>query len=260
MEKLLAAFFLFAIAFIAPATAAETDLSSYPQPGRVIQDIAGMPGEAGDEVIAGRQAGRLLMLANTLAYRYNSSGNYHSLPPAAKAMYETYLKAASEIRDRIQLSPGWREKCGYFSRLLERCFRDNYNHARVEYQHSAEAVRQAAELYFPEAERERFIRLADPHGLRATHEAAGEEKGRQHFLNILSVCCLVFGIFQLVWVAVSAYRMGKYRFHNTNESGVVAYGSFGALLKDRLRAFRTAMTMLSAFLLIGIGLFVRIFI
>ena len=236
------------------------NLRSYPTPSQAIEDVAKAQDQPKPEVLAGRQAGRLLMLANTLAYGYSSSGNISSAPAETRRLHEEYQAGFKAIQNEIQSRPEWRKQCGYFSRLLETCFKDNYNYAKAEFQHGSVAAMDAAGLYFPAAEQARFIALADPHGLGEKYRTRGDENERKRNVNIISLACIGLGLVALLKALVSGYRMGKYRFENTTDAGAIRYDSYKGFLGDRFKAVGIALSVLLGLFLLAIGVGIRIFI
>lgn len=135
--------------------AADADfVRHFPSPEQVRTDIADRRGDAKPEELVGREAGRLLMLGQTLEQLYG--GNLRRAPAAVQALHADYLKAYERIHgnERQALIA---EDCSPPTRLLGNCVRENYLKAEGDYKFGLDATVEAAELYMPEAYRSRFI-------------------------------------------------------------------------------------------------------
>lgn len=231
----------------------------YPDPAQVKADIAAAAGDVRAEEVAGRQAGRLLMLANTIVYTYSSSGNTSALPAAQQRRHDGYVDAYKAIEGTMRATPGWAD-CGYFANLLGTCLRQNFNYARNEYEHGRHTAEETAALYFPEAMRPRFVQLADFHGLDARRRDVQAENDRQRFINLFSWACLLAGALNIGLALRRFFRLRKYEFENTTDGGAVRFSSFGAVLGHGARSGLSALQLLAGLLLVGLGVAVRAFI
>lgn len=129
-------------------------LRHFPTPERVRADIVAKAGDARPEEVVARQAGRLMMLGETLAHPYG--GKVRGAPPMAQKLHAAYWDAYGRIRD------GERKRfiaddCGAASKLTGSCVRTNYLRAEGEYKHGLDPALETAALYFPEQYRERFV-------------------------------------------------------------------------------------------------------
>lgn len=136
-------------------------LTTFPDPLRVRADLArvGQAEGASPLVIAARQAGRFLMLADVVENTADTPG--YPLPPSLARLRALYVVHFLDIRDRIDptLEP-MGQGCGPLSGMLGGCKRRTFYNTRVDYEYDRGPATEAAELYIPEALRDRFIDMS----------------------------------------------------------------------------------------------------
>ena len=217
-------------------------LAHYPSAQQVQSDLLATAGNAEPEEIAGRQAGRLLMLHSALAHTGSSSGNVSQASRPARQLLDSYSQAYRALEEKMQADPDWREKCGYLGNLFDTCRRQRFAREENYFQASLQEAQETAQLYFPPEYRDRFVDLTGAGGSRQRfadyqserREAGRAERGRE-FRKKLPV---ILGGFSLIPLAIGiilfaiARRIGsslaRYEFHNTSAGGVVEFASFQA--------------------------------
>lgn len=141
-------------------------LRSYPDPQRVRADLAAAGGDVSDAALAGRQAGRVAMLANSLDGLLSNTAEARR-PADVTQLRARYWLHFHDIRARIEPTltdscPRWQFWC--------RTRQQAFNTARGSYEHDLARVQEAAALYFPESFRERFVDSTGVGGSRAGHK------------------------------------------------------------------------------------------
>ncbi|MGR4877059.1 hypothetical protein [Pseudoxanthomonas sp. LARHCG66] len=219
-----------------------TALKRYPSPEQVQSDILADAGDAEPEEVAGRQAGRLMMLHSALAHTWSSSGNVSQAPPSARELLDAYSQAYRAINKRMEAEPGWRDKCGYFGNLFDTCRRQRFVREMGYFKASPQAAQEVAQRYFPPEYQDRFVDLTGVGGSRQRfadyqserHEAGRAERGREFrkklplILGGLSLIPLGIGVGLLALARQTGNSLNRYEFHNTSAGGVVEFASFEA--------------------------------
>lgn len=130
-------------------------LRLYPDPVRVRTDLVEQGGWDNDAELAGRQAGRLMMLHNSLK---GLQGNYNSIdedrwPADVVQRSRIYRLHFFDLRDRLEPTLG-----GSCSRIpFVSCRRRDFHETRGDYQYNLEHAVETANLYFPANFHERFV-------------------------------------------------------------------------------------------------------
>jgi type IV secretory pathway TraG/TraD family ATPase VirD4 len=137
-------------------------LRHFPDPLRVRSDLARSGSDVDDAVLAGRQAGRFLMLDNAL------DGFSNNRPPRdVQRRKRLYALNFHDIRNRIRST--FTDSC---SRLAFLCQtrQQKFNGASGSYKWDSTPARETAALYFPEAMRDRFFDATGIGGSREGHK------------------------------------------------------------------------------------------
>lgn len=142
-------------------------LRYFPDPQRARADLAANSGGIDDATLAGRQAGRMLMLQNAL----NGFSNNRK-PLEVQRRYRLYGLHFVDIRDRMR--PTFTDTCSALSIGCQTRNQRFYN-AQGRYKWSAATARETAQLYFPEALHARFFDATGIGGSRIGHQAYQEE-------------------------------------------------------------------------------------
>ncbi len=130
-------------------------LRLYPDPVRVRTDLAEQGGWDNDAELAGRQAGRFMMLHNSLK---GLQGNYNSIdedrwPADVVQRSRIYRLHFFDLRDRLEPTLG-----GGCSRIpFVSCRRRDFHETRGDYQYNLGQAVETANLYFPANFHERFV-------------------------------------------------------------------------------------------------------
>lgn len=130
-------------------------LRLYPDPVRVRTDLVEQGGWDNDAELAGRQAGRFMMLHNSLK---GLQGNYNSIdedrwPADVVQRSRIYRLHSFDLRDRLEPTLG-----GGCSRIpFVSCRRRDFHETRGDYQYNHEHAVETANLYFPANFHERFV-------------------------------------------------------------------------------------------------------
>ena len=130
-------------------------LRLYPDPVRVRADLAEQGGWDNDAELAGREAGRFMMLHNSLK---GLQGNYNSIdedrwPADVVQRSRIYRLHFFDLRDRLEPTLG-----GGCSRIpFVSCRRRDFHETRGDYQYDLVYAVETANLYFPANFHERFV-------------------------------------------------------------------------------------------------------
>lgn len=149
---------------------ANTDyLQSFPDPQKVRADIAAASLGVSDVELAGRQAGRVAMLANALEGLQGPTGttDRYRWPADVAQLHARYWLHFHDLRARMEPTftdtcPRWQFWC--------RTRAQTFNNARGSYEHDLARAQETAALYFPEGFRDRFVDTTGVGGSRAGHK------------------------------------------------------------------------------------------
>lgn len=141
-------------------------LRAYPDPQRVRADIAASSGDVSDTELAGRQAGRMTMLANSLKGLQGNTAESR-WPADVTQRIRIYWLHFYDLRDRM--NPTFTDTCARWQ-FWCKTRGEVFNRARVHYEHDLERAQETATLYFPESFRERFVDSTGVGGSRAGHK------------------------------------------------------------------------------------------
>lgn len=141
-------------------------LRSYPDPQRVRADLSTSSAGVSDVTLAGRQAGRMAMLASSLEGLQGNTGE-NRWPADVTQRFRLYWLHFYDIRARME--PTFTDTCASWQ-FWCRTRAQEFNSERGVYQHSLAQAQEAAALYFPESFRERFVDSTGVGGSRAEHE------------------------------------------------------------------------------------------
>lgn len=198
-------------------------LRLYPDPVRVRTDLVEQGGWDNDAELAGRQAGRFMMLHNSLK---GLQGNYNSIdedrwPADVVQRSRIYRLHFFDLRDRLEPTLG-----GGCSRIpFVSCRRRDFHETRGDYQYDLEHAVETANLYFPANFHERFVDSTGIGGsreeyrqyqekLRAEREQQEEMRDAQDpasrsikigligFVIIMAVCGL------MIWLSRNGKKRG----------------------------------------------------
>lgn len=217
-------------------------LAHYPSAAQVQSDLLATAGDAEPDDIAGRQAGRLMMLHSALAHTASSSGNVSQASGPAQELLDAYSRAYRSIDEKMQADPDWRKKCGYLDNLFDTCRRQRFAREKNYFKASPQAARETAQLYFPPGYQDRFVDLTGVGGRRQRfadyqserHEAGRAGRGREFrkklpiVLGGFSLIPLGIGIVLFALARRTGNSLARYEFHNTSAGGVVEFASFEA--------------------------------
>lgn len=149
------------------ATARTDYLQSFPDPQKVRADLAAASPGVSDVELAGRQAGRMAMLANALK---GLQGNVaESRWPADVAQLRArYWLHFHDIRARMEATftdtcPRWQFWC--------KTRQEMFHSARGAYEHDLARAQETAALYIPQALQDRFVDATGVGGSRTAHAA-----------------------------------------------------------------------------------------
>lgn len=144
-------------------------LRAYPDPQRVRADLATASNGVGDVELAGRQAGRMAMLANSLEGLQGPTGatDKNRWPADVAQRIRIYWIHFYDLRDRM--NPTFTDTCARWQ-FWCKTRGEVFNRARVHYEHDLERAQETAALYFSEGFRERFVDTTGVGGSRAGHE------------------------------------------------------------------------------------------
>lgn len=154
------------------ATLRTPHLRDFPDPARVRADLAARPNGANATVVAGRQAGRLLMLSKSLKGIEGGGPLDEDTWPADVAQrYFLYILHFLDIRDRMEPTLG-----GDCSQIpFTPCPRRDFHQTLGAYQHNEDKAQETAAVYFPEGFRARFVDSTGIGGSRIAHAAEQAE-------------------------------------------------------------------------------------
>lgn len=134
-------------------------LRSWPDPMTVKADIASRGRGQSDLVIAGRQAGRLLMF-NAALPEFAGTIYDARMPPDVQASRVAYLVHYLDIRDRW--TPRFEKACPDSGP----CRRREFHEISGNYRYGLDAATEAANRYLPAEQRAQFIDVTDSRGTR----------------------------------------------------------------------------------------------
>lgn len=134
-------------------------LNNFPSPERVMRDVVARADGADEVTVAGRQFGRILLLAGIIQ---NQQAALHQNDPDkwpgnARRKYRSYIRSAVEIRQNLRNGTLCRREG-----LPDNCEDLFYNGADL-YADDPIYVSEAAELYFPAEQRRSFLSLSQRH-------------------------------------------------------------------------------------------------
>lgn len=163
---------------IAAAPVRTPYLRSFPTPARVRADLARDSQGQSDLVVAARQAGRMLMLANVLEH-LQARMDQDTWPDDVRRAREVYLLSFDDIRDRYErtLEPIG-QGCSSLARATGRCRRAKFYQERSDYEFDLGPAREVASRYFPVGFRERFIDASGTGTSRIADRQQGERDER----------------------------------------------------------------------------------
>lgn len=144
-------------------------LRSFPDPQRVRADLAAASNGVSDVELAGRQAGRMAMLANALEGLQGPTGatDKNRWPADVTQLHARYWLHFHDLRDRMQAT--FTDTCARWQ-FWCKTRGEIFNRTRVHYEHDLERAQETAALYFPEGFRERFVDTTGVGGSRAGHK------------------------------------------------------------------------------------------
>jgi type IV secretion system protein VirD4 len=157
---LIGAIFVVALSASDAAAQRRPSLDNFPSPQQVRQDIRSNARGETDLTVSAREAGRYLMLANTLSNIYGF--NRDRWPTSAKRLYQEYVDAYGAVVARINpsLETSGCPRAGF-------CRRRHFYETSTDYQYDEGPATEVARLYFPQSERAQFIDLSGGTGGRA---------------------------------------------------------------------------------------------
>lgn len=137
-------------------------LRHFPDPVRVRADLVRTSSGVDDAVLAGRQAGRFLMLQSAL------DGFSNNRPPRdVQRRQRLYALNFHDIRDRMR--PTFTDTCSTLAFFCQTRQQKFYN-TRGSYKFDSAPARETAAFYFPEAMRDRFFDATGIGGSRIGHK------------------------------------------------------------------------------------------
>lgn len=179
-------------------------LRYYPDPQRVRADLIASANGANPQVLAGRQAGRFMMLTSSLTGLQDRDKRLDEdrQPADVVRLKHIYTLHSLDIRDRIEPTLG-----GACSRVpFSACPRRDYHETRGQYQHDLDKAQELAALYFPASLRDRVVDATGLGGSRKEYaqyqdnlRAEREEQERRNGRDWGSAAQ---PLFQLLWLAV----------------------------------------------------------
>lgn len=206
-----------AAARVIGATPRTDYLQSFPDPQKVRADLAAASGGVSDVELAGRQAGRMAMLANALV---GLQGNMAESrwPADLLQLRARYWLHFHDLTARMQ--PTFTDTCPrwkFWCRTRQQIF---YN-TRGSYEHDLARAQETAALYIPEALRDRFVDATGIGGSRREHaayqqrlreerevrERAQDSDGSGPWAGILIFIVVIGGFF--LFLGARALSMGK---------------------------------------------------
>ncbi len=223
-------------------------LRYFPDPVRVRADLAQASSDVDDAVLAGRQAGRFLMLQGAL------DGFSNNRPPRdVQRRQRLYGLNFQDIRDRMK--PTFTDTCSAFAFFCQTRQQKFYN-ARGSYSSDSTHARETAALYFPEAMRDRFFDATGIGGSREGHkeyqaqlreERAKREaekaqwdsleraSARQQQWEIIGPILVVLGIFGFIGLLVFlARRTNAGEAKVSTNYGTADYAPISSTINDGL--------------------------
>ncbi|MBD9477871.1 hypothetical protein [Pseudoxanthomonas sp. PXM02] len=242
-------------------------LAHYPSAEQVQSDLLATAGDAEPDEIAGRQAGRLMMLHSALAHTSSSSGNVSQASRPARELLDAYSQAYRSLDEKMQADPDWRKKCGYLDNLFDTCRRQRFAREKNYFKASPQAAQETAQLYFPPGYQDRFVDLTGVGGSRQRfadyqserREAGRAERGREFrkklplILGGLSLIPLGIGIALFVLARRLGTSLARYEFHNTSAGGVVEFASFEASQAHERKRLLQRLLGNAGYLILAIG-------
>jgi hypothetical protein len=242
-------------------------LAHYPSAEQVQSDILATAGDAEPYEIAGRQAGRLMMLHGALAHTASGSGNVSQASRPARELLDAYSQAYRSLDEKMQANPDWRKKCGYLDNLFDTCRRQRFASEKNYFKASPQAAQETARLYFPPEYQDRFVDLTGVGGSRQRfadyqserREAGRAERGREFrkklplILGGLSLIPLGIGIALIALARRMGTSLARYEFHNTSAGGVVEFASFEASQAHERKRLLQRVLGNAGYLILAIG-------
>lgn len=212
---------------------------SFPDPQRARADIATASSGVSDVELAGRQAGRMAMLANALEGLQGPTGatDKNRWPADVAQLHARYWLHFYDLRDRMQAT--FTDTCARWQ-FWCKTRGEVFNRARVRYEHDLEHAQEAAALYFPEGFRERFVDTTGVGGSRAGHkqyqaelreqreaaERAREiEKDGVSFRSLVPIIGSVLLVLILISMMFTRNNRGGSRPPLTDNHGSAAWGA-----------------------------------
>jgi type IV secretory pathway TraG/TraD family ATPase VirD4 len=202
-------------------------LRPYPDPVRVRTDLAERADGANDAELAGRQAGRFLMLHNSLK---GLQGDYNSFdedrwPADVVQRSRIYRLNFYDLRDRLEPTLG--QGC---SRIpFVGCRRRDFYQTQSRYQHDLNNAVDTAALYFPAGFQEQFVDSTGFGGSRAEYAQAQAnrraDRARQEAMQGSSQLSATAWMFILLGMGGAAY--GLYRLLKRKQEGDSVSGNYG---------------------------------
>lgn len=190
-------------------------LRLFPDPQRVKNDMAAEFGDVSDVVLAGRQVGRMSMLANALK-GLQSVTDVARLNPDVAQMRQRYFLYFYDLRDRME--PTYTDTCPSWQFWCKTRHQTFFNESS-DYENDLAPAQEVAARYFPASFRERFIDATGRGGSRkaysdeeARKNAERDEQSRREWVETLTPVVvflwlgLLIGIFVLIiwaWAWVS---------------------------------------------------------
>ena len=143
-------------------------LQSFPDPQKVRADLAAASPGVSDVELAGRQAGRVAMLANALGGLQGSNTPTSRWPADVLQLQARYRLYYHDLTARMQPTftdtcPRWKFWC--------RTRQETFYNTRVSYEYDLERAQEVAALYIPEAMHDRFVDATGIGGSRREHAA-----------------------------------------------------------------------------------------
>lgn len=211
-------------------------LQSFPDPQKVRADLAAASGSVSDVELAGRQAGRMAMLANALGGLQGKVAK-NRWPADVLQLHARYWLHYHDLSARMQPTftdtcPRWKFWC--------RTRQETFYNTRVGYEYDLERAQEVAALYIPEAMRDRFVDATGIGGSRREHaayqqrlreerearEAAQDTGGSSGAWGVVIMFGLIGGTFLLLGAAaLSKGKKGGGRPPLSDNHGTAQWGA-----------------------------------
>lgn len=212
-------------------------LRLFPDPQQVKNDMAAEFGDISDVALAGRQAGRMAMLANALKGLQGVTDTAR-LPPDVAQMRQRYFLYFYDLRDRME--PTYTDTCPRWQ-FWCKTRRQTFHSAEAEYEHGIAPAQEVATRYFPASFRDRFIDATGRGGSRQAYSAEearknaerAEQSRREWVETLTPVVVLLWlafllGIFVLIvwaWAWVNGGEKSDGRPPLTDNHGSAEWGA-----------------------------------